>query len=136
MAVKMMVSEEIISSVVSHQFQSANEALSNNNSLEISGFGKFLFNEKKAHKLMEKYLSQKEAFERYSQDECQSETRRRNASLKLASAISNIEHLKPKLYGQAFTDLRGVEERFDSSQEEEGSHSEDFQRKNEDLQGL
>lgn len=123
-----MVSEEVISSVISHQFQSANEALSNNNSLEISGFGKFLFNEKKAQKMMEKYLSQKEAFERYSQDESQSEARRRNASLKLASAISNIEHLKPKLYGQAFTDLRGMEERPSSPKKEEGSYTESVEQ--------
>ena len=123
-----MMSEEVISSVISHQFQSANEALSNNNSLEISGFGKFLFNEKKAHKVMEKYLNQKEAFERYSEDECQSEARRRNASLKLASVISNIEHLKPKLYGQAFTDLRGMEKRSSSPKEEEGSYTESVEQ--------
>jgi len=136
MSIKLNTPEKVIEAVVNHQFQSATLAFADQKSVELSGFGKFLFNEKKAHKLMEKYLSQKEAFERYSQDECQSETRRRNASLKLASAISNIEHLKPKLYGQAFTDLRGVEERFDSSQEEEGAYSEDFKRKNKDLQGL
>jgi len=62
LAVKMMLSEKTIDTVVSHQFQSANEALFQNKSVEISGFGKFFFNEKKAHKTLEKFESQKELF--------------------------------------------------------------------------
>lgn len=48
MAVKMMVPESIVDAVITHQFSSANKAVSKHNSLEISGFGKFFFNEKKA----------------------------------------------------------------------------------------
>lgn len=122
LAVKMMMGEEVIQAVISHEFQSANEALLNNNSVEISGFGKFVFNEKKAHKMMEKFLSQKALFEKMSQNMELSEAKRRSAALKLQSAINNIESLKPKLNGQVVTDLRGMEERFDSSKEiEEGN---------------
>jgi nucleoid DNA-binding protein len=54
MAVKMMVPEKTIDAVVAHQFSSANEAVSKHKSLEISGFGKFYFNDKKAQKTKER----------------------------------------------------------------------------------
>ena len=50
LAVKMLTSEKTIEAVINHQFQSANEALDLNNSVEIAGFGKFFFNSKKAIK--------------------------------------------------------------------------------------
>ena len=50
LAVKILTSEKTIDAVITHQFQSANEALDLNNSVEISGFGKFFFNNKKAIK--------------------------------------------------------------------------------------
>ena len=40
LAVKILTSEKTIDAVITHQFQSANEALDLNNSVEISGFGK------------------------------------------------------------------------------------------------
>ena len=46
LAVKMMTSEKTIEAVVNHQFQSANEAMDLNSSVEIAGFGKFFFNNK------------------------------------------------------------------------------------------
>ncbi len=55
LAVKLMTSEKTIETVINHQFQSANEALLNNKTIEISGFGKFIFNDKKALKKMSKY---------------------------------------------------------------------------------
>jgi len=54
MAVKMMVPEKTIDAVVAHQFSSANEAVSKHKSLEISGFGKFYFNDKKAQRTKER----------------------------------------------------------------------------------
>ena len=42
-AVKMMKSEKTIEAVVNHQFQSTNLAMRTNNSVELSGFGKFFF---------------------------------------------------------------------------------------------
>jgi nucleoid DNA-binding protein len=73
LAVKIMVSEKVIEAVVNHQFQSANEAMDIHNSLEISGFGKFYFNEKKAKKkilslhgkkkMMESHLANPDATE-------------------------------------------------------------------------
>jgi nucleoid DNA-binding protein len=117
MAVKMRMSEKVLEAVVNHQFQSANEAMSQHKSLEISGFGKFFFNDGKAVKTMEKFLSQKALFEKKANDEALPEAKRRNASMKLQSALDNIRDLKPRIYD--FSDLRGVEEQPAAAQKVE-----------------
>ena len=58
-----IISERVINQVVMHQFNSANEALKNNNTVEISGFGKFTFNSKKAYKRLEKLKNFKKGYE-------------------------------------------------------------------------
>ena len=58
MSTAMMVSEKIITSVIDHQFTSLIENMSTCNSLEISGFGKFLFNKRKANEMMIFYLKE------------------------------------------------------------------------------
>ena len=50
LSIKLAMSEKIVEAVVNHQFQSANEAMDVNHSLELSGFGRILFNNKKAIK--------------------------------------------------------------------------------------
>ena len=115
MAVKLMTSEKTIEAVVNHQFQSAHEALFQNKSLEISGFGKFFFNEKKAHKMLEKFESQEELFGRWMNDESLPEAKRRSAKLKHELAQYGIRDLKPRLYDNV-PDLRGVEEQVNAPQ--------------------
>jgi len=117
MAVKMRMSEKVLEAVVNHQFQSANEAMSQHKSLEISGFGKFFFNDGKAVKTMQKFLSQKALFEKKANDEALPEAKRRNASMKLQSALDNIRDLKPRIYD--FSDLRGLEEQPAAAQKVE-----------------
>jgi nucleoid DNA-binding protein len=68
LAPKILVSEKIIDTVVAYQFSEANAAMLTNDSIEISGFGKMLFNKKKAIKKMEKFLSQKALFESILED--------------------------------------------------------------------
>lgn len=116
MSVKMMISEKTLETIINHQFQSANEALTQHKSLEISGFGKFFFNEKKAHKTMEKFLSQKALFEKWVADETLPEAKRKSAALKLQIALDGIRDLKPKIYETSVSNLRGVEEQPDSAQ--------------------
>jgi hypothetical protein len=125
MAVKMMVSEKTIEAVVNHQFQSANEALATSKSLEISGFGKFYFNEKKAHKLLEKLESIKALFEKKLQDPNLTGARRYMAEFKLKLAADAIVDLKPRLYD--FSDLRGLEEQSSSTEGTEGADQENQQ---------
>lgn len=97
MAVKLMVHEKVIEAVVNNQFTGAAEAMKNNDEVEISGFGKLLFNKKKAQKKMDKFLSQKEVFAKKANDEMLSDTRRETYRKKLETIIANIEYLKPKL---------------------------------------
>lgn len=97
LSIKVMIPEKILDVVISHQFSEALNALSKHNSVEIAGFGKFYFNEKKAQYKMEKFLSQKEVFEKGMNDESLSERRRLSAKYKYESAVKNIEDLKPKI---------------------------------------
>ncbi len=119
-----MTPEKTIDAVIMHQFQSANEATSQHKSVEISGFGKFFFNDKKAHKTMEKFLSQKALFEKWANDETLPEAKRQSARLKLQIALDGIRDLKPRIY-DSFSDLRGVEEQADAAQRTEEGDKED-----------
>lgn len=116
MSVRMLIPEFTLDAIVSHQFQSANQAMLNAKSVELSGFGKFVFNDKKAIKKMEKLLSQKALFERLMNDDSLSEQRRNNAKLKYESVILNISVLKPKITNNEIkSDLRGMEEQASST---------------------
>ena len=97
MALSLVTSEKVIDQVIVHQFSEANAAMSNNESLELSGFGKLLFNKKKAYKKMEKFMSQKALFEAMIQNPDTSEQRRHAAKLKLNTVLNNIDVLKPKI---------------------------------------
>jgi len=112
LAVKMMVSEKTIETVVNHQFQSANEAMDVNNSLEISGFGKFYFNEKKAKKRLQVLEEKRKAMQKYSTDETLSEQRRKTSKVTLEKTEALINLLKNKVTyeDQLLPDLRGMEE--------------------------
>ncbi len=115
LSVQLMTSEKTIEAVVNHQFQNANIALQENMSVEISGFGKFYFNKKKAQKKMDKMLSKAELFEKQVNNPELSEQKRRSAANKLANTLIGIETLKPKIDAELLTDLRGVEEQVDST---------------------
>jgi nucleoid DNA-binding protein len=112
LAVKMLTSEKTIETVINHQFQSANEAMDLNNSLEISGFGKFYFNEKKATKRLGQLNAKKQAMEKIISDETTSEQKRRSSQVTLEKTEALINLLKTKtIYeDQLLSDLRGVEE--------------------------
>jgi nucleoid DNA-binding protein len=112
LAVKMLISEKTIEAVVNHQFQSANEAMDVNNSLEIAGFGKFYFNEKKATKRIGALNAKKTAMETIIADETTSEQKRRSSQVTLdkTEALINLLTTKTIYEDQLLSDLRGVEE--------------------------
>jgi hypothetical protein len=91
-----VVPEKIIDAVVTHQFDSANDAVNLYKSVEISGFGKFLFNEKKALAQYNKLLAIKQAYERMLTEDI-SETKRNALELKMKIVESSIKSLKPKI---------------------------------------
>lgn len=125
LAVKLLVSEKVIEKVVSHQFNEAHLALQKNDTVEISGFGKFYFNRKKAEKKMEKLLSKQRMFESKLAQEDISEQKKSSYTTKLANTLADIEFLKPKLDDKLFTDLRGLEEQADSPLSFEGFDNKD-----------
>jgi nucleoid DNA-binding protein len=112
LAVKMLTSEKTIEAVVNHQFQSANEAMDLNNSLEISGFGKFYFNEKKATKRLGQLNAKKQAMERLIIDETTSAQKKHssNVTLEKTEALINLLTTKTIYEDQLLSDIRGVEE--------------------------
>ena len=112
LAVKMMMNEKTIEAVVNHQFQSANEAMDLNTSLEISGFGQFYFNEKKAIKRLGQLNAKKQAMEKIISDETTSEQKRRSSQVTLdkTEALINLLTTKTIYEDQLLSDLRGVEE--------------------------
>ena len=104
----MVVPEKTIDAVVTHQFDSANDALKINKSVEISGFGKFYFNDKKALAQYNKLLAIKQAYERMLTEDI-SDTKRNTVELKLQIVESSIKTLKPKI-DEGKSDNRGMEE--------------------------
>ena len=124
LAVKLMMSEKMIDAVIVHQFSEANEALKHNDSIEISGFGKFFFNQKKAVRKMEKLISKEKYFTSVINNPETSEQKRQSVVNKLNNNTLGIENLKPRIY-ETVADLRGMEEQFDSTLQAEGVNNED-----------
>jgi len=110
MSIKLNTPEKVIEAVVNHQFQSATLAFNDQKSVELSGFGKFLFNEKKAVKKMESMFIQKQVLEQTIVDETATDRKRKAAEVKLQSLLQAIEILKPKIEYEHRSDIRGLEE--------------------------
>ena len=112
LAVKMMISEKTIETVINHQFQSANEAMDTNNSIEISGFGKFYFNEKKAKKRLEDLIRKKNLMLEFLASAETSEQKKRSSQVTLekTEALINLLKTKTTYEDQLLSDLRGLEE--------------------------
>jgi len=97
MAISMVVSEKTIDSVVIHQFDSANDALNVHDSIEISGFGKFYFNQKRAQAQYDKYAKIKQAYDNILANDSLSNKKRHSTEQKLISILNDIKILKPKI---------------------------------------
>lgn len=97
MAVNMVVSEKIINEVVTHQFDSANDALNLHKSVELSGFGKFYFNQGRAVKKLEKWELIKTAYENMLQEPGLSDTKRKNTEVRLEKLLVSIKLLNKRV---------------------------------------
>lgn len=105
LASKLMVNEKTIDRVISHQFRSANEAMTCNNSVEISGFAKFVFNKKKAVKKLQA-LMRKQKIQQAIVDNEESTTEQvRKAKVIVKDTINRINLLKLTIDDKLFTDL-------------------------------
>jgi nucleoid DNA-binding protein len=97
MSIKTNTPVAIIDAIITHQFEAANEALKINNTIELSGFGKFVFKLKKAHKKLERNIGKKEYWEKALEDNTLTEQKRQSYTNKLNNTIKEIEVLKTKL---------------------------------------
>lgn len=97
MAISMVISEKIIDQVVNHQFDSANDALSSNDTIEISGFGKFFFNTKKANTHYNRLLAMKQAYENILADTSTTDKKRHSTEQRMITVLNDIKMLKPKI---------------------------------------
>jgi len=99
MSTKLVVSHRVIDQVITHQFDSAHDALKNNNTVELSGFGKFLFNKKKAQKKLQKIKDVKSSYEKMLKEDDGSMPLKRSNFIKskLSEINLTISSLKPKI---------------------------------------
>lgn len=97
LSLKLNKSERVIDTVITNQFQTAFQATSHHNTIELSGFGKFIFSQAKGIRKMNKYMVHKETCNASLSDPNNSEETNRKTQLRLNTISKNIEHLKPKL---------------------------------------
>lgn len=90
---KLRTSEDIISSVISHQFSTGNAATKTFHQVEFSGLGKFMFSEKKGLKKLEKYNNIKPYFDRYISEGIRTD----HYTKKLTDLTECINYIKTKL---------------------------------------
>jgi hypothetical protein len=97
MSINMVISEKTIDAVVTNQFDSANDALNTNNVIEISGFGKFYFNTKKADTHYKKLLQMRQAYENTLNDTFITDKKRHATEQRMITVLNDIRILKPKM---------------------------------------
>lgn len=119
-SVKAMMSEKIIEAVVNHQFQSASLAMRTNNSIELSGFGKFYFNTKKAIKRLTSLERKRDDLQNIVDSLETKEAKLTKAHTYLKNVLLDIEYIKSKT-NEPVTDLRGMEEQASSIEASEGT---------------
>ena len=132
MSVSSQIQESLIETVINHQFDSAFVALNTCNTLEFSGFGRLVFNTKKAYKKLEKYESQLLEFDRIMSDPSISLLRRRNMQMKKDTTTKNIEYLNTRL-NEYTSNLRRVEKQIVPSNDSQGIDTNCNTTKNEDM---
>lgn len=118
-ASKLLFAEKTIEAVINHQFASANSAMDTNKSIEISGFGKFMFNEKKAARRLKTYLIKKHDMHTIINHPTSTAEQIRKATLIYNDMVDNIALLKPNISDEFLRDLRGLEEQVDSPCQDE-----------------
>lgn len=122
LAVKTLTSESVVEAVVNHQFHSLLDAMKSVSSVEVSGFGKFYFNQGRADRKFKKAIDKINYFYIQMNDESLSLAKRNSAINKLNNTIVVLESLKPKVTYECFQYLRGVEEQIVSRFPYEGMH--------------
>lgn len=98
MSGRMMIPERTIETVINTQFEQAYNVMKDGDILEFSGFGKLIFNKKKAVHKLRKYEEIKQAYEKWLEQPL-TEQRKKTLEIKLQSVTKDIELLKPRVNG-------------------------------------
>lgn len=98
-AVNNNISEKIIHSIVTHQFDSISTGMHTNDTLELSGFGKFIFNRKKAEKKLISLYTIREVYLKIIDDPLTLDLKLKNTHVRLIHVNKSITNLKEKLDG-------------------------------------
>src|SRR5688572_33426328 len=99
MSVRTNTPFKTIEAIVTHQMNGINKAIQADNifSVEISGFGKWLFNHKKAEKKYLKNLSKERVFKELLEKPDLTDRQRASYTLKLENTRKWLEGIKPKI---------------------------------------
>ncbi len=97
LSVDVAIPEKIVEAVITHQFKSANEAMDTSKSLEISGFGRFVFNDKKGARKMAQLLKRLEVYSAQLNDNKITDNKREKLTETIRVIKKQIEQLKTKL---------------------------------------
>ncbi len=134
MSVRTNTPEKIITAIVDHQFEGVIEAMEKPgiHSIEISGFGKFLFNTKKSLKKAEMYKKTMDSLRVALADPTLTGNKREIAAKKLSGMENWMEKSKPKFDGTN-KNIGGVEESPSTPRGIKDSDSGDLEREDEGL---
>jgi len=91
------IPERVVATIVDFQFSEARESLLTCNSIEFSGFGKFIFNKRKAEKKLAKIVNSKEYLEGVIGSPNITEQKRVSSHFKLQIYMADIKLLRNKL---------------------------------------
>ena len=109
LAINLLTEEKVIEAVVNHQFTSALNATQTAKEIEISGFGKMFFNDKKAAYKYQKQLQKIEYFTEQLSSPNNSPARILSLTNKLNNTIEVAQTLKPRINHELLSNLRGLE---------------------------
>lgn len=127
MSVSTNTPEKIIAAVVDHQFEGVMLAMEKPgiHTIEVSGFGKFIFNTKKSQKVMVGYLRLMDTFRNIIADPDTTDSKKESVSKKLAAMEVWLEKSKPKFNG-ANESIGGLEKSSGTSRGIEITDTEDI----------
>lgn len=99
MSVRLNIPSKTIDAIVAHQMEGINKAIQSDNkfSVEMSGFGKWIFNHKKAQRKYEKHLSKEKVFMEILERPDLTDRQKASYTLKLENTRKWMEAIKPKL---------------------------------------
>lgn len=97
MSVKLNTPHDILETVINDQFESARKAVDNNNSVEFSGFGKFLFLPVKAKKKLDKHIMKRDFYSKELESGLLSEAKKISYQNKLNNTVELINYISNKL---------------------------------------